>query len=508
MVAGAAALLVEALRVDASANAGDDDDDDDDDRIAVTPTLLKALLMNTANSDIRNDVTGVLAPITRIGAGEVRVDQALEAQFVAMNADDGQPTLAFGQIDVDRRRVRLRRRVRVVNLTDEELRLRVRVSDRFTDDTDTGAVTLSAPRVVEVDDDDGAVFTVTLTIRGDRLRPNLMSSGAGGADPGPLTTNEYDGYLSLEAAGQSIQLPWHVLPRQAAQVRARRTELDFDADGQDILRLRNRGMGVAQNEAFTLIALSDDQPRGAAGTEAPSPDLRAVGVRTVEVPTGVCSESPSFVWEFAINTWERQAHLLPVSHQVNLDIDRDGVDDYQILNRDISGLSSLGDGRQVSYVLNLLTGEAQSFFFAEHGMNTANTVLRACAEQLGLSVSDLGRTAINASVVASDFYFGGPGDTVGDMTLVPGGEPYQVSVTDVEPRARGDLQITRNPEAASSTTALGVLLLTNGDRGPASRGGTVAGSEALIFTAPGVTKPQALPPMATAAGEDADDDEG
>ena len=89
----------------------------------------------------------------------------------------------------------------------------------------------------------------------------------------------------------------------------------------------------------------------------------------------------SWGWAFAINTHERQEHLLPVSHQVGLDTDQNGTDDFVVLNRDFSGLSTITDGRQLTWVLNLTTGAASAFFFAEHSMNTGNTVLLICASR-------------------------------------------------------------------------------------------------------------------------------
>ncbi len=106
-----------------------------------------------------------------------------------------------------------------------------------------------------------------------------------------------------------------------------------------------------------------------------------MGVNTFPVSAGSCSANASFIWAFAINTWERQQHLLPVSHQVWLDTDRDGVDDYVVLNRDASGLGTISDGRQLSWVLDLNTGAASAFFYAEHSTNTGNTVLYLCGEQ-------------------------------------------------------------------------------------------------------------------------------
>ena len=95
------------------------------------------------------------------------------------------------------------------------------------------------------------------------------------------------------------------------------------------------------------------------------------------MPAGFCSADASFLWTFAVNTWERQEHLLPVSHIVYLDTNRDGIDDYAVLNRDASGLGTITDGRQLTWVVNLTTGDAEAFFFAEHSTTTGNTVLIA-----------------------------------------------------------------------------------------------------------------------------------
>jgi hypothetical protein len=106
-----------------------------------------------------------------------------------------------------------------------------------------------------------------------------------------------------------------------------------------VIGLNNAGVGTAQNDAYALLATSPNQPEGGLGEQAPTPDIRAVGINTFPVPAGFCSANPSFLWVFAVNTWERQEHLLPVSHQFWLDTNQDGIDDYVVLNRDASGLS-------------------------------------------------------------------------------------------------------------------------------------------------------------------------
>ena len=60
---------------------------------------LKAVLMNTARRTIYNDPAnepGELAPITRIGGGEVRVDRALKSTAAAWDASSRLGSLSFG----------------------------------------------------------------------------------------------------------------------------------------------------------------------------------------------------------------------------------------------------------------------------------------------------------------------------------------------------------------------------------------------------------------------------
>ena len=156
-------------------------------------------------------------------------------------------------------------------------------------------------------------------------------------------TNLTDILFLADDGEQPIHMPWHVLPRKAANVEVATNQLDFN-DGVATVDVFNTGAGTAQLDAFSLLAVGPNLPEGGPGEENPTIDIRAVGVRTTEVGPNVCSESPSFVWSFAISTWERQQHLFPVILQVLFDIDRDGVADYAVLTSDESGPGSVNHG--------------------------------------------------------------------------------------------------------------------------------------------------------------------
>jgi len=448
------------------------------------PLEVKSLLVNNGETDIINDpLTGDLAPITRIGGGEVRVDKAVSAPAAAWASDVPSGTLSFGFVDVTDT-VTMTRTVTIRNYANKARTYTVTPTFRFADDVANGAVSVSAPSKVSVKPGKGrdTTFQVTLTIDGSKLRGNFMNSGSMGANPASLTTNEYDGYLVLDDGTQPIHLPWHVLPRKAAEVVPSTTTIVPGSSPQTI-SLNNKSVGTAQNDAYALLAVSDDQPAGPWGGQAPTPDIRAVGITTFPVEAGFCSASPSFLWAFAVNTWERQQHLLPVSHQFWLDTNRDGTDDYVVLNRDASGLDTISDGRQLTWVFNLATGAASAFFFAEHATNTGNTALYICGEQIGMNADDLLATQVDMDVYTEDFYFGGPGDEVTGLTVTPLGERFYGVPADVpgKTNAPAGLAVYDFGAFPGNTPELGLMLFTNGDRGAGNRGGATQATEALLF---------------------------
>ncbi len=457
--------------------------------LGLRPAEVKALLMNNSETNIINDaLLGTLAPITRIGGGEVRVNKALDAPVAAW--DDSVPTgaLGFGFVDVSDDTVTLEKTVRIRNYEGGAPRVyKVTPTFRFENDVTNGAVSVSAPASVTVLPGKGrdTTFKVTLTIDGGKLRGNFMNSGSQGANPAALTTNEYDGYLVLEHSADTLTIPWHVLPRKAAKVVPSTTTITPGSFPQ-VIGLNNTGVGTAQNDAYALLATSPNIPEGGLGQQSPTPDIRAVGINTFPVPAGFCSASASFLWVFAVNTHERQEHLLPVSHQVWLDTNQDGTDDYVVLNRDASGFSTISDGRQLAWVLNLSTGAASAFFFAEHSMNTGNTALIICGEQIGMNAANLLETNVDMDVVAQDFYYGGPGDAVENLTVTPLGERFYGEPNDVPGKTNNaaGLEVYDFGLFPGNSPELGLMLVTNGDRGAGNRGGATKDTEALLFRTP------------------------
>jgi len=385
---------------------------------------LKAALVNTAETNIINKAAiggGELAAITRIGGGEVRVDEALVTPLVAYEAESGAPTLSFTFHEVSQSKLRLSKWVAVRNYSDAEMKLRVSSAFRFADDEANGAVKIRVPNSVQVPANDWGYFEVKMEIDGAMLYEWALNSGALGASGDALTGMEYDGYIYLtdiSDGANRIHLPWQVLPRKAANITLRTMK------GADV-QVRNRGVATATVESYSLLAGNYNLPEGGAGEQNPRPDFHYLGYATYPVPAGFCSEDPSFLMAFAVNTWERQTHAnAPLSIEINMDVNNDGIYDYQAFTFDASLTGSLSDGRNLSWVADLKTGLADAFFFTDHNTNSGNTVLLLCGEQIGMNAEDFLKP-INIQAVARDIYFTGAATDMFDaITIAPLGERY------------------------------------------------------------------------------------
>jgi len=106
-----------------------------------------------------------------------------------------------------------------------------------------------------------------------------------------------------------------------------------------------------------------------------------------------------------------------------------------------------------------------------------------CGEQVGMNAADLLTTQVNMDVYTDDFYFGGPGDEVTGLTVTPLGERYFGIPEDLPGKTGGTLNVIDFGAFPGNTDELGLMLITNGDRGAGNRGGAVQESEALLLRA-------------------------
>jgi minor extracellular serine protease Vpr len=483
MVAGSAALVLDAFA-------------------SRSPAEVKAVLMNTADTDIDNslpDFGGRLAPVSRIGGGEVRVDAAIRSPVAAWDTELESGVLSFGFHDVTDAVTTLTREVTLKNYTGVARSYTISNEFRFAEDEASGAVSITAPASVNVGANGTATFDVTLTIDGEALGNWLLNSGSNGASGNALTGQEFDGYLRLTDASSEVHLGWQVLPRQAGDVQASADEMAAD----ESIDLTNNGVGPARVIGYSLIGQSPDNPdEGSLGGQNPVIDIKNVGSQTLFIPgdptpeegdVGLCTEDPtadSFVLALAVSTWERQTHAnAPAAFEFDIDTSGDGVADFAIFNQDLSG-GALSDGRNIVFTQDLNDPEApaQAFFFTLHATNAATTVLLVCAEQIGMTIDDA-FAPITGDLLAVDIYFtGNVTDVVEGLEFAPFGERYiaviggQPVVGLIPPGATEALEVLDFGPDGTNPSETGVMLLYNANNFGGAYSGAPEGNDDFAVT--------------------------
>ena len=391
MIAGSAALLLNAYP-------------------SRTPSEIKSLLMNTAETNIFiNPATqpGVLAPISRIGGGEVRVDRALHSTTAAWDDDNNTGSLSFGYSAVASP-ITLTKTVRVRNYGATARTYSIASSFRYADDAASGAVSLTTPASLVVPANGSATFKVRLKIDPSKLPVWTLNGGARGGDGFRLQGVEFDGYIGIADATDNIHVAWHVLPHRAAAVSPASTSVTLSG-GAGTLSLSNAGTIGGRTDVFSLMGTSGKIPAPflpGPGDNFAVVDLRAVGTRLVGIGGG------NFGVQFAVNTFGARAHPnYPAEFDIYIDKDRDGVFDFVVFNLENGTFGSTG--QNVSAVFNLTTGTASIFFFTDADLDSANAILTAPLAAMGMTPS----TQFDFSVFAFDNYFTGAlTDSIEGMT--------------------------------------------------------------------------------------------
>jgi subtilisin family serine protease len=397
MVAGSAALLVQAYP-------------------SRTPAEIKALLMNTAETEIQIDpagLPGVLAPITRIGGGEVRVDRALRSQTAAWDADDLTGSLSFGYHALSADSM-FRKRVTVRNYAGSPRSYQISSRFRYHDDAASGAVELEAPRMIHVPANSSMSFEVRLKVKADKLPTWNLNGGSLGGTGALLQGVEFDGYLHLTDDTDDIRLAWHILPHRAAEVKATMDTVRLKRNGSGSLLLRNSGGAVdGRVDVFSLTGTSPRIPSHylpGPGENFTIIDLKSVGARLVSLG------GSDLGIQFAVNTYGERAHPnYPAEFEVFIDNNLDGEFEFVVFNSELGAFAS--SGQNVVNILEIATETVTPVAFTDVDLNSANVILTAPLPALGLTPDK----RFSFTVAAADNYFTGEvTDFIEGMIYTPG----------------------------------------------------------------------------------------
>jgi subtilisin family serine protease len=375
-----------------------------------TPGEIKAILMNTAETDIYTNpatMPGVLAPITRIGGGEVRVDRALASETAAWDTERLTGSLSFGYQALSSNAT-FSRTVTIRNYASTARTYTIGHQFRYADDAASGAVTITTPATVTVPANGSATFTVQLAVNASLLPTWNLNGGEKGGNGSLLQSVEFDGYITIAEGDDDIHVAFHILPHKAASVTPATTNLKLRS-GRGSLPLSNTGGAVAgRTEIFSLTGTSPQiaSPPPPPGSNQARVDLKAVGVRQVMIG----GTTPGV--EFGITTWGERSHpAYPAEFDIYIDSTGNGTADYVIYNLELGGPATTG--QTAVYVANLTTLTSIPVAYLDADLNSANAIFTVPLSAVGLTPG----TQFEFAVYAFDNYFTGVlTDQIGDST--------------------------------------------------------------------------------------------
>jgi hypothetical protein len=424
MVAGSAALLLQAAPT-------------------LRPSEVKARLVNSADSNILTNpatLPGVLAPVSRIGGGEVRVDDAVALTGAMWDAaDPAGVVLSFGAYRPTGVTT-YRKKVLVKNYSNSARTYTITRSFRYADDQASGVATLSSPATLTVPANGTATFTLTLRL--DPARAGAWPFANSGAQLGNgalLNGPEVDGYLTLSDGNESMSLPWHILPHKASNVVPATTSLALNGQPSGVLNLTNTG--AANTGTVDVYSLDATSPKLDPGFQ-PRPgdnyaviDLKSVGTQFVPDGAGPFAD----ILLFAINTWGQRSHPnYPAEFDIYVDVNNDGEDDFVVYNRELGAFGSTG--QNVVVTLDLNTGISTTQYFSISDVSSSNMILPVLAQNIGVFAN----SKFSYQVFAFDNYFSGWLTDVSD----------RVTVTPNTPRFAADEQFFSIPVGGSKAVTV------------------------------------------------------
>jgi subtilisin family serine protease len=376
---------------------------------------VKSLLMNTAETNISMNPSvtpNQLAPITRIGGGEVRVDKALASGTAAWAGTDVGAALSFGYHAIDSKKT-LHKKVTVKNYTGSGRWYTITETFRYADDATSGAVTIDArPSRIFIPAGKARKVDVKLRIEPSKLpiwQASGLNGGPTGGDGFRLESIEFDGYININGGpNNTVHVAWHVLPHRAADIDADNS-FKLKKDGTASVRVENDSKVL--DGRYDLFALTGTSPRSdtpipGAGANFALVDLRAVGVR--QVGSNV---------QFGIDTFGARSHPnYPAEFDVLIDNNRDGVVDRIMFTAENGGFAATGTN--VTFVFTCTNptctaGTTAAFFFTDAELNSGNAIMSAPLAALGLTSA----TKFDFTVESYDNYFTGAlTDSIDTMT--------------------------------------------------------------------------------------------
>jgi hypothetical protein len=387
------------------------------------PVRIKSLLMNTAFTDVVTDGAdgGTYAsPISRIGAGEVRVNRAARSNVLVTVPGEDSAALSFGFQTIDNNVRIFTKKVRIKSLETQGNGRLYNISYKFRNNPN-GAISLSGPGSVWLSPGQEQEITVQLMLTGQKVPVWPFTSipggtaGFDGAGTAVLDNLELDGYMVVDGGTDNkVSVPFYILPHKSTNVSVKGVFDTWNNGPVKALQLGNDlGVVKARVDAFNLLGTSPQKTVNSTTFNSWDVDLKEFGVREVPCEFGTCLQ-------FAVTTFDRRATPnLPNLFDIYFYIPGSGGGLFEVYNMDYFQATGAGglSGENVVVFGNALTNQYYILYDTQGDFDSGNVILTIPAVFAPIGLNSAGKT-FYTSVAAYDFYYGGPvKDTIGSGAI-------------------------------------------------------------------------------------------
>jgi subtilisin family serine protease len=264
---------------------------------------------------------------------------------------------------------------------------------------------------------------------------------------------EVAGHLTFTPAssgmngGVTLNVPYYQVPRVRSDVFAFLAGHLNASHPKAKVALANVQGAITGNGDFYAWGLSGT-PQGVTNF-----DTRAVGVQSI-----VAADGSDSTLVFAVNTFKRFSAPSPAEFDILVDVNGDGVPDFDVVGIDFGILSTgLFSGQYISGVVNLATGKAIVKFLADAPTDGSTVLLPVIASDLGITPKNPRFTYTAQTTNVLD----------GTTGKLPGAAKFNaftpaISNAMVVPVARNEVALTPvsiDPVEFAKTPALGLMVI-------------------------------------------------
>jgi len=297
---------------------------------------IKAALMNTAETPMRDAQTNGY-PESRVGAGRLRVDRAVQTPVLAMaEPPDGRVTLNLGALEMTGT-YSAARGIRLINRSGSAVSL----SALFTTSVvENGIAVTAVTKTVTVPALGSATalvqFTANPALFDRTLDPTSPTNIAGFRPHGPF---EVSGQIWFTNAATRVHVPYYSSVRAASLVRAAHTSAPLPYATNPVVILPLNGPSAHPAPLVSLFQLGwSGASSNHADAERAAADLVAAGAASDAPAAGGLTGGRLYFGLATAGPWTMPQRSL-VSLEVEIDVDGDGAQDYIVFNASQGNLS-------------------------------------------------------------------------------------------------------------------------------------------------------------------------